>query len=340
MNESDSERLSTKLEHQGYIPVSTPEQADLIIINMCSVRQSAVNRVYSKIEKIREINKNTKIILTGCLLDKDRKQLVLQVDEIWPIIDFKFRPKHKSQQHAYLPIMNGCNNFCTYCAVPYTRDREISRPTKDILEEVKYLIEREYTEIILLGQNVNSYNFSSAIPASHSAILAKARIQSKSEYTYFPELLQKICQIPGNFNIKFLTSHPKDMSNELINVIAQEEKISKELHLPLQSGDNIILREMNRGYTVNQYKNLIKRIIKKIPEAKFSTDIIVGFPGETESQFNNTIKIIDEMKFTQIYTACYSPRPESVASKFKDNISSHEKKRRKTIILNKIKKRS
>ena len=190
MNQSDSERLAAELEQKEYQPVDNIESADLVIINVCSVRQSAINRVQSKIIKIREIKRPTKkikIILTGCILDKDKQQFKEQVDEIWPIIGFDNMPKCQSPTLAYVPIMNGCNNFCAYCAVPYTRGREISRPAKDIIKEIKHLANKRYQEIILLGQNVNSYSGN-----------------YDSETICFPDLLELICKIPGNFKIKFL----------------------------------------------------------------------------------------------------------------------------------------
>ncbi len=320
MNESDSERLAAKLENKNYKFAEKIETADLIVINICSVRQSAIDRVYSKIKKIRSINSKAKIVLTGCILQKDKKQFKEQVDEISPIISFKAETKYlprtrqgKLLQYAFVPIMTGCNNFCSYCAVPYTRGREKSRPADEIIKEIKKLIKKRYEEITLLGQNVNSYEFG------------------------FPQLLKSISQIQGKFKIKFMTSHPKDMSNELIKTIAENKKISKEIHLPIQSGDNTILKKMNRGYTVGDYKKLIKKIYKAIPRATISTDIIVGFPGETKKQFENTVKLVKKMNFKQIYTAIYSPRFGTVASKLKDDIPADEKKRRKRVILDLIK---
>jgi len=316
MNESDSERLAAKLEKKKYKLTDKIESADLIIINTCSVRQSAIDRVYSKIKQFNKLkikNPKLKIILTGCILIKDKRKFEKEVDEIWPIIDFQSEAKHSSKKQAFIPIMTGCNNFCSYCAVPYTRGREKSRPKKEILKEIKELINKKYEKIMLLGQNVNSYKFN------------------------FANLLEEIAKIKGNFEIRFMTSHPKDMSDELIKVIKENKKISKEIHLPIQSGDNTILKKMNRGYTVGCYKKLIKKIKKEIPKVILSTDIIVGFPGETEKQFQNTVKLVKEIKFKQIYVARYSPRSGTTASKLKDNIPADEKKKRKRIILDLIK---
>lgn len=312
MNKADSQRMAAKLEEENKKPAKNLKQAGLSIINVCSVRQSAIDRAYSKIKQIRKNNPKTKIILTGCILDPDKKKFTQQVDEIWDFPDFSTKPKYDSKEQIYLPIMNGCDNFCSYCAVPYTRGREISRPAKEILNQAKKLIRQNCQEILLLGQNVNSY-------------------QDKA--MNFPKLLKQISKLPENFKISFLTSHPKDMSDELIQVIAESDKISKEIHLPLQSGDNQILKKMNRNYTVQDYKKLIKKIRQTIPQAKISTDIIVGFPGETKQQFENTLKLAKEIKFNQAFIAAYSPRPRTAAARLKDNVPSCEKKKRKRTLL-------
>ncbi len=316
MNKSDSERLAGQLEKKGYQAASEMRQADLIIINACSIRQSAIDRVYSQVKRIRSQNPKSKLVLTGCILFKDRKQLQEQVDQIWPIVDLETKAKRQSSKEAWLPIMTGCNNFCSYCVVPYTRGREYSRPAGQIIKEAKNLIEKGYQTITLLGQNVNSY---------------------RAGKTDFPQLLKTIDRLTGQSQIKFLTSHPKDMSDQLIKVISQSEKISNEIHLPVQSGDNQILKKMNRGYTVGHYKKLIKKIRQAIPKAEISTDIIVGFPGETEKQFQKTVNLAKEIGFKQIYASAYSRRAGTAASKLKDNVPSTEKKKRKKIILNLVK---
>ncbi|MCX6731796.1 MAG: MiaB/RimO family radical SAM methylthiotransferase [Candidatus Parcubacteria bacterium] len=306
-NVADSERISAKLEKQGYKKTDEIKKANIVVINACSVRQSAINRVYSKLNKF----KNKKIILAGCVLESDKKKMKDKVWKFWcPDEYFNQKPLYKSKTRAYVPIMTGCNNFCTYCVVPYTRGREISRPAQEIINETKKLIKNKYKEIWLIGQNVNSY-------------------------PDFPGLLKKINDIPGDFIIHFMTSHPKDMSDELIKTIAECEKVSREIHLPVQSGDNKILKAMNRHYTVEHYKKLIKKIRQKIKGVKISTDIIVGFPGETKKQFDNTVKLFKEICFFKAYVSKYSPRPGTKAAKLKDNISSEEKKRRWQI-LNKL----
>jgi tRNA dimethylallyltransferase len=325
MNESDSQRIASFLEHQNYRQTPKIEGANLIVVVACSVRQSAIDRIFGLNKKFKKLKasasakasadkeKNTKFILTGCVLKRDKKKFLEFFDEVLSIDEFlgkdylELHPKHSNKKSAYVPIMTGCNNFCTYCAVPYTRGREISRPAKNIITEIKKLIKNNYKEIVLLGQNVNSY---------------------KDNKINFPKLLKTIADISGNFTIKFLTSHPKDFSDELIDVIAKSPRISREIHLPVQSGDNKILEKMNRKYTREHYIGLIKKIKNKIPEAKFTTDIIVGFPSETKKQFENTIKLFKEIDFDLAYINKYSTRPSTVAEKFEDNISQKEKKRR------------
>ena len=282
-----------------------------------------MDRVYAKISRYsaqgRSASGGKKIILAGCVLPEDKKKLKNKVSEIWyPDNYFECSPIYSNEKSAYVPIMTGCDNFCAYCAVPYTRGRERSRPAEEIIKEVKNLIQKDYKEIWLLGQNVNSY---------------------KSGAVNFPRLLEMINEILGDFKIRFLTSHPKDMSEELIKIVANCKKIVKEIHLPVQSGDNQILKKMNRNYTIRQYKNLVKKIRQKIPEIKISTDIIVGFPGETKKQFQNTTKLAEKIKFDKAYVAKYSPRPGTVAFKLKDNVPFEEKKGRWQILNRLINKK-
>ncbi len=317
MNEIDSERIARFLENKEYKKASSMEEADLIVVNACSVRQSAVDRVFGL--KPRLQNSKAKKILTGCILKSDKKNFRKFFDQVLSIKEFlgeKYLSEIKLNfKLALVPIMTGCNNFCSYCVVPYTRGREVSRPVLEIVEEVKRLIKKGHKEIILLGQNVNSY-----LP-----------IGKTGKYE-FAKLLQKLNSLSGNFQIKFLTNHPKDVSSKLIDVIANCEKIAKEIHLPVQSGDNKILKKMNRGYTVKQYKNLIKKIRKKIPNIKISTDVIVGFPNETKKQFKNTVKLFKKIKYSSAYINKYSPRAGTASEKLRDNILWEEKKRRWKIL--------
>lgn len=256
--------------------------------------------------------RDRKIILAGCVLEADKKKLKNKVSEIWhPDEYFDFAPVYSSSFSALVPVMTGCNNFCTYCAVPYTRGQERSRPAEEIIKEIRNLIKKGYKEIWLLGQNVNSYK--SQITKHKTQTNHKLQI-SNSKQIDFSKLLKLLNNLPGDFKIRFLTSHPKDMSEELIETIANSEKVVKEIHLPVQSGDNKILKKMNRNYTVEQYKNLVKKIRKMIPGVKISTDAIVGFPTETKKQFQNTVKLFKEIGFNKAYVAKYSPRSATAAS--------------------------
>ncbi len=334
MNWSDSERIASVLKNAGCKPASEINEADLIIVNMCSVRQPAVDRIFGIAEKLKILKKNgkkIKTILTGCILPADRKMLSERFDLILDIDDLaelpkilkipvrkslqkdylKIRPEYISAFSASIPIMTGCNNFCSYCVVPYTRGRETSRPAKDIVCEAKNLVKRGYKEIWLLGQNVNSY---------------------KDESINFPKLLKLINDIPGNFWIRFTSSHPKDFSDELIDTMKKCKKITEYLNLPVQAGDNKILKAMNRPYTIEKYKKMVKKIRKEIPNIALSTDIIVGFPDETKTQFENSQKLFEEIKFDMGYILKYSTRPGSAAAKLKDNIPKMEKDKREKIL--------
>ena len=346
MNVSDSERIATILGLLNYQSVNNYHLANLIIINMCSVRQSAVDRVYGKIRQIKKDNPKAKIMLTGCILKTDQQKLIKQVDLVFNIKELpqlpqmlnkfwhpteknnlpksylEIIPRHQNKFSAYVPIMTGCNNFCSYCVVPHTRGQEISRPTNRILSEIKKLINSGYKEIILLGQNVNSYHGKIAEKEINFAQLLQ--LINNLTSNALPTLDERV----NNFWIRFLTSHPKDLSDQLITTISQGEKITKYIHLPAQSGSNKILKKMNRGYTVNYYLDLIKKIRQLIPDIALSTDIIVGFPGETKSDFQQTAKLLRRVKFDMVYIARYSPRAGTASAKMKDNVSLLEKKGR------------
>jgi len=321
MNKSDSERIAGYLKNKGYKSVSKKEEADFIVINMCSVRQSAVDRVYGKLNdfsKIRDKNPKVKIALAGCVLKSDFKKIKDKFDLFLNNADYlKIPPLSENKNKALIPISYGCNNFCSYCVVPYARGPLICRNHKEILKEAEKSIKKGFKEIWLLGQNVNDY---------------QSPINKKIN---FPKLLKMVNDLPGNFLVYFLSSNPKDFSDKLIDVMAKSQKIAKYLNLPVQSGNNKVLRKMNRAYTVLQYKNLVKKIRKKIPDINLSTDIIVGFPGETKKQFQNTVKLIKEIGFNIAFVAKYSPRPGTAASKMDDNVPLQEKKRRWQI-LNRI----
>jgi tRNA-2-methylthio-N6-dimethylallyladenosine synthase len=334
MNISDAERAAAILEQLKYKRTVNMTEADLIIVTMCSIRQSAVDRIHGLVDKfdiIRKHNHKLKTILTGCVLKRDKKvfiegfDYVLDIKDIQRIpqlLNFKtgkkgisnyldIAPKHESSFSANVPIMTGCNNFCSYCVVPYVREREISRTAKEIVSEIKGLVKNNYKEIWLLGQNVNSY---------------------KDGKNTFPKLLKMVNDIPGEFWIRFTSSHPKDFSDELIVAMATYKKVKPYLNLPIQSGDNKILKAMNRHYTVESYKSKIKSLREKIPDISLSTDIIVGFPGETKTQFNNTVKLFEDLKYDMAYISKYSSRAGTAASKLNDNIPTEEKRRREQVL--------
>jgi len=329
MNEADSERLAAVFEKKGYQLAKKISEADVIVINTCSVRESAENRVFGLINNLTEKLKNHKpsrhkLILTGCMLGSAQgkrrrytpiqlKKKLPQVDEFKMIEELigpeKISPKRKKATSAFVPIMRGCDYFCSYCVVPFGRGKERSRPFEEIVCEVEELAKRGYKEITLLGQNVNSYG---------------KGLRSRKK---FSQLLRRLHEIKGIKKTSFITSNPWDLTDDIVEAMSLP-KIDRYLHLPVQSGDNKILKKMNRSYTALQYIKLIKKIRKKIPDIQIGTDIIVGFPGETKKAFENTVKLCKKVGFVKAYIAKYSPRPGTTAFKFKDDVSPEEKKRR------------
>ncbi len=311
MNLADSERIAGWYEAQGWKSAKKMAEADEIVIVSCSVRQSAENRVFGLVNNLGKLLPKPKIILTGCMLRYPNHWLEKKlpgVDEFKRIEDFTVGLKVRdSATHAWVPISNGCNNFCTYCVVPYARGREVSRPFREIVCEVEELAKRGYKEITLLGQNVNCYRPS------------------------FAKLLKTLHDIPGLTKISFLTSNPWDLTDEIIEAMSLP-KIDRYLHLPVQSGDDEILKKMNRHYTAKQYLELVEKIRKKIPEIKIGTDIIVGFPGETKEQFEHTVELAKKVGFEKAYIARYSPREQTAAFKMEDNVPDKEKKIRWQIL--------
>lgn len=321
MNEADSKKTASTLEKNGYSPALCIKEADLVVINMCSVRQSAVDRVLGIAQKISE--KQTSVLL-GCILKKDKQKFEKIFDYVKPEKWNKILKKQKAKQSKQkpnisenVPIMTGCNNYCSYCVVPYVRGKEISMPAKRILSEVKSLISRGTKEIWLLGQNVNSY---------------------KDKNIDFPKLLEMINGISGDFWIRFTSSHPKDFSDKLADAMAKLNKVSPYLNLPAQSGDNEILKAMNRHYSIKHYLKLIEDIRKKIPNIAISTDIIVGFPNETKKQFENTKKLFEKAKYDMAYINKYSARPGTASFKLKDSVPIKEKKRREQVLTEILKR--
>jgi len=349
MNIADSERLAAFLDSHGLKAVSAKspslasQKADLVLINTCGIRQMAEDRVYGLVNTILKNNPQAKIIITGCLSKRPdvEKRLrgrilaILPINEMFQIpalldgLEFKPRfsldeirlkdgekylnvaPKYNREFTACVPIGNGCNNFCSYCVVPYARGCEVYRPALEIINEIKGLLKNGYKEITLLAQNVNSYHYG----------------------TYdFAKLLAAVASLPGDFWVRFSSSHPKDLNDELIKVIAKYPKICPHLHLAVQSGDDKILKAMNRKYTVSHYEKLIAKIRKARPEIVITTDAIVGFPGETKQQFNNTVKLFKRAQFALAYISKYSPRYGTVSAQMKDNVSPEEKKRREEVL--------
>lgn len=354
MNVADSERLESYYLARGYSKADSIEKADQIILNTCAIRQSAEDRVYALVKKLKNSKKNPKVVLTGCIVGmaiRDKSGKLLErlkkaapgIDEFLPIeeVGFETSPARHDKTHAYIPISNGCNNFCTYCVVPYSRGREVSRPFEKLIEEIKELAQKGTKEITLIGQNVNSYG-SDLVKSRGEFVLPSGRkvkpvlvnhLGKKRIPTLFPYLLEEIAKIKNIEKISFISSNPWDFSDELIDVIAQNPKVDRNIHLPVQSGDDKILEKMNRWYTRKEYLNLVKKIKKKIKGAKLSTDIIVGFWGESEAAFKNTVDLCKKVKFVKAYIAEYSPRPGTVAfNTYKDDISNNVKKERFRIL--------
>lgn len=336
-NEADSERIAGWYESRGWSRAKSIKEADEVIINTCSVRQSAEDRVFGLVRNLK--NTRTKIIVTGCILYhplKWLKEKLPQVDEFKRKEEYLKKSEavsRVSKTHAWVPIMEGCSHYCTYCVVPYARGKEVSRPFEEIVCEVQELARRGYKEITLLGQNVNSYGkdfTSSKLKAQNSKLQLKVQNFRRLK-TIFAQLLRVLNDITGIEKISFITSNPWDLTGDIIKAISLP-KIDRYLHLPVQSGDNEILRRMNRPYTVEEYMKLVEKIRKKIPDIKIGTDIIVGFPGETKKQFENTVKFCKKIGFVKAYIAMYSPRPGTAAYKSKDNLSHKEKRRRWKIL--------
>jgi tRNA-2-methylthio-N6-dimethylallyladenosine synthase len=352
MNLSDGERVRTVIDRLGYAWTDDEDKADLLGIIACSVRQKSIDKVYSKISQWNK-KKNRKSLITfisGCILPADKEHFLRLFDLVFPISElnqlpemlnhygvvtpaslkamaagmqlnesihefWQIPPHYNSPFEAFVPIQNGCDKFCTFCAVPYTRGREISRPSGEILDEVRNLIEQDYKSITLLGQNVNSYG-----------------IDRKGTEIRFPELLKRIGEMGmasgKEFWVYFTSPHPRDMSEEVIDVIAKYPNLGKQIHIPLQSGDDKVLIRMNRKHSLDKFRQIIHKIRQSIPQATIFTDIIVGFSGETEEQFANTVKALEEFRFNMAYIAQYSPRPGAASARWEDDISPEIKKQR------------
>ncbi len=361
-NKSDSERVEGDYQARGYLPAPSWKQADEIIINTCAVRQRAEHRVRGLLINITKYFKQQnlpkpKIILTGCMTHHGAnklRQILPEIDEILPIneVGFNQAAVRKDKHHAWVPISSGCNSFCTFCIVPYSRGRETSRPLADILEEVNRLAKQDYDEITLLGQNVNSWGLEKAGIGYRKLLMSREDFSlsdiptNDSQYFRpdglppFVDLLRQVSAIEGIKKIHFMTSNPWDFWDSLIDEIASNPKIDHFIHLPVQSGSDKILSLMNRGYTAKNYLDLVNRIRAKIPDAVIGTDIIVGFPGETEDDFNQTLDLAKQADWKVAFVAKFSPRPGTGAWRmYQDEINPQEKKRRWEVLDEFINKR-
>lgn len=358
MNEHDSEKISWILENMNYKEAQDIREADFIIYNTCLVRENAELKVYGKIGALKQLKRekpNLMIAICGCMMQREEVRNVITSKHKHVDIIFGTHNIHKLPQlinnhlqtgttivdivedsreiienidanrtysyKAYINIMYGCNNFCTYCIVPYTRGREMSREPENIIKEIEDLAKNGCKEITLLGQNVNSYG-------------------KTLKYDYsFAELLKDINEIDGIERIRFMTSHPKDLSNDLIHAYATLDKLCGHLHLPVQSGSNKVLKEMNRKYTREDYLSIVYKLKELVPNIAITTDIIVGFPGETEEDFNHTLDLVNEVKFDSAYTFLYSIREGTLAAKMENQIDykvKHNRFQRLSDTLNEI----
>ncbi len=343
-NVSDSEYIKGMLVEMGYTLTDSPDNADLILYNTCAVREHAEDRVFGNVGALKArktADKNIRIFLCGCMMqqkhiaEKIRKSysfvdVIFGTNVIYRLPEFVYNSlssgkkiteipggdgyitenlpiSRDSGYKAWLPIMYGCNNFCTYCIVPYVRGRERSRDPELIIDEARRLVSEGYKEITLLGQNVNSYG------------------KSPDYGMNFAQLLEKINAIEGDFRIRFMTSHPKDCTHELLDTMARCEKAAKHLHLPFQSGSDSILKAMNRGYTADEYCSLVEYARTVMPDLSVTADVIVGFPGETYEDFKKTVELVKKCGFTSMFTFIYSPREGTPAAKMDDPVPAEEK---------------
>lgn len=376
MNRSDTERVRTVLHGMGFTETDKEEEATILGVIACSVRQKGIDKVYTRILRWNEMKQNHNCItfVSGCILPADRERFVklfdlvftmnelpdlpdmirqygvfiptrdnVEQEPVFPLVGIPvnrnvnpsanmdrfwvINPDHLSDFEAFIPIQNGCNKFCTYCAVPYTRGREVSRKSEDILAELKELVDKGYKSITLLGQNVNSYG-----------------LDKKGEEINFAELLRRIGAYGDasgkEFWVYFTSPHPRDMSDEVIEVISQYRCLGKQIHLPIQSGDDKMLQRMNRKHTLDDYRHIIHTIRRLLPEATIFTDIIVGFTGETEEEFENSRKAMEEFKYNMAYIAQYSVRPGAVASSWADDVPKAKKRERYHILTDELMKHS
>lgn len=356
LNENDSEKLCGMLEKMGYTKTEKQNDADLALFNTCCVRENAEDKLFGKLGELKRLKEQKGIIIAigGCMMQE--KHITDKIKESYPFVDILFGThtlhkfpedlykvieekrkledildidgkiyeglpiKRDSKIKASVTIMNGCNNFCSYCIVPYVRGRERSRQPRDIIEEVKELAKEGYKEITLLGQNVNSY-----LRVEREKNIPFEEYQGVNS---FATLLRTINKIDGIERIRFISPHPKDFTDDVIEAIADCEKVCKLVHLPLQSGNTKVLKEMNRKYTKEQYLNLVEKMKNKIPNLTLSTDIIVGFPGETDEEFEDTLEVVEKVRFEQVYMFIYSRRVGTPGDKMQNQIPEDIKHKR------------
>ena len=356
LNENDSEKLCGMLEKMGYTKTEKQNDADLALFNTCCVRENAEDKLFGKLGELKRLKEQKGIIIAigGCMMQE--KHITDKIKESYPFVDILFGThtlhkfpedlykvieekrkledildidgkiyeglpiKRDSKIKASVTIMNGCNNFCSYCIVPYVRGRERSRQPRDIIEEVKKLAKEGYKEITLLGQNVNSY-----LRVEREKNIPFEEYQGVNS---FATLLRAINKIDGIERIRFISPHPKDFTDDVIEAIADCEKVCKLVHLPLQSGNTKVLKEMNRKYTKEQYLNLVEKMKNKIPNLTLSTDIIVGFPGETDEEFEDTLEVVEKVRFEQVYMFIYSRRVGTPGDKMQNQIPEDIKHKR------------
>lgn len=355
-NVADSERIAALYESRGFEVASSEKDADTIVINTCVIRERAAEKVFGLVRNLMSLKKgdpNFSIVITGCLIGaasrepsgKMMRSLRSRLPDVQflPIeeVGFECIPKRATGRLASIPISNGCNNYCSYCIVPFSRGKEWSRPFSEIVDEARVAVSSGRDEILLLGQNVNSYGADFLLDAIGGRVdvfrmpdekevkpvmvkhLGRHRIP-----TLFPYLLETVATIPGVSKVSFISSNPWDFSDELIEIIHRNANIDRVIHLPVQSGSNAILKCMNRWYSREEYLSLLEKIRAVVSDARFTTDIIVGFPGETEEDFEATLDLARRANFEKAYVAWYSPRPSTTASKLHDDVPFPEKKRR------------
>ena len=352
MNKSDTERMYGMLSHFGYEPTDDEKEADLLIVNTCAIRQLSTDKAYSRLGNWKRLKadkkkegKTIRYAICGCvaqlegeallkkfstldlvfgtrnipqlpeLLKKIENERICAISDV-PIVENDYKVMRAKSTNAWLTIMEGCNNFCSYCVVPYTRGRERSRTIEAILKEAKNILSQGFKEITLLGQNVDSYG------------------KNLKDGTNFAKLLSELDKLEGDFRIRFTSSYPTDITDEVIDVVKNSKHICECFHIPMQSGNDRILHEMNRRYNVEQYRQIVKKIREKIENVAITSDFIAGFPSETEEEFKDTIKAIEEFELDYSNTAAYSPRPITKAGKMTDKFIDEETKKKRLQILN------